>query len=236
MCLSLCSHLFMKDKNPNMISLLYSLNYHSLPQVHLYRTYLNFLEEIMTFCLSTAFVHAVLLALDSLLLLSSQPSLAYQTPTDTHNLDSEFLPISSVKNFLLTPGELGKNNECILTVSFSICTPILGAQAYFNGTSFQFQSMCFVWSGLYPWAWAGRTYDFGRANLCSPLPCPQTLFRFERMIKSGLLKLEEIHLWHCCLSYWRAGDFLFIELGLWWYEQEVAGNHPVESNFRAYPK
>lgn len=88
----------------------------------------------MTLCLPTAFVHGVLLALDGLLLLSSQHSLACQTPTDTHNL--EFLPVSSMKRFLLIPEELGKHNECILTLSFSTCTPILGTQIYFNGTPF----------------------------------------------------------------------------------------------------
>lgn len=50
--------------------------------------------------------------------------------------------------------------------------------------------MCFVWGWLYPWAWAGRTCDFGRANLCSPFPWPQPLFRFEHMIKSGSIKVK----------------------------------------------
>lgn len=123
-------------------------------------------------------------------LLSSQPSLTYQIPTDTYNLDSKFLPVSFMKCFLLIPEELGKHNKCLLTLPFSTCIPFLGIQIYFNGTLFQFQSVCFMWGWLYPRDWGSRACDLGRASLYSSFPWPQPLFRYEHMIKSGPIKVR----------------------------------------------
>lgn len=105
----------MKDKNlnscewhmkPNIISLLYSLNYCNLPQAHSYRAYLNFLEKIMTFCLPTAF-SMLFSQLWMVCQLLSQPYLAYQSPIHPSKLSSKVFFSLFCEAFLDHPYRVG---------------------------------------------------------------------------------------------------------------------------------
>lgn len=143
------------------------------PQAHLYEATRIPWKKIMTFfsvhCISTwcspSFGWPV----------HTHPSLLWPTKVllILHNLVPKSLPVSSVKHFLSIPAELEKHNECLFTLLFSTCTLFLGAQFYFDGTPFPFQSMCFKWDRCHPWASGSGARDWGWINLCSPSPWPQ---------------------------------------------------------------
>lgn len=161
---------------------------------------------------------------------NSQPSLAYQIPIYLSQLGYKSLLVSSMKHFLIIPAELGKHNECLLTLLFSTCTHFWGGHDFTFMSALSHFSPCA--SGEANFTPGPKVMEHGTdvEPICVVHPLGHS--RCSGMSMWSKLGQSQVK-FNSGTAIWAFGEayFLFIELEV---EKGWARNHPIESKVAAY--